>query len=245
MDELVHELEAILGWRPEETDKGSITDLNEFPDTLVEAARQLPFLLCNVFVRHYLSTDNWKFSANFIEDVIKQGEDKSNWRRGRILVPGFLTQTLLELNIKEIVAPLAPETNEVWYQLKPRLDLWKMGEYLTGAPAVLRPDLNYKYYPPDDVRDILIPDTELNQIVDLNIAVRRWIAANLAGIANKRNVLNAKDPLTLIKASFDIPVQISPDAMIAARGLIQELQVFPKDYKEVLGFQGPDIWYSD
>jgi len=246
MDNILFErMSEVLGWRPEANDEASVTDLNAFPATLIEAARQLDPVLAQGFVRYFASTDNLEFIPGFIEDVVEHGEEVSGWRRGRILVPGFLPRSLVQLEVEKIIAPLVPAAGETWYHLRPRRDYWDAGEFLNGAPAVIRPNLNYRYFPSENVRDLLMPGTELNRDVDLKIATRRWTASTLARAAMSRNLLSIREAIKLLRACFPDANQLSTNGLVAARGLIQELSCLPENNAEVPGFRGPDDWYQD
>ncbi len=243
-EELLEQIHVALGWKPQATDEHSVTDLNAFPDALVEAARLLPPVLRYTFVNFYASTDDLHFVPDFVEEVIEHGRNAAGWRRGRVLVPDFLPRFLVQLEADEIIAPLAPTASEDWYQLKPRLDLWKAGEFLTGAPAVIRPNLSYKYFPPEHVRDLLVEGTELNRVVDLKVAVRRWTASSLGIAAMRRDLLGVRDATELLRACFPDASRISTNGFIAARGLIRELDSLAGNQDQVPGFRGPDSWYQ-
>jgi hypothetical protein len=245
MDEtMLKQIQTVLGWCPLSADQYSIKDLNAFPLELAEAARQLSPMLRYHFMNHYVSADNSQFVLSFIEDVIEHGEDIPSWRRGRILVPAFSRHVLVQLSAEQIVAPLVSMPDFKWHQLKPLHESWEVGEFLTGAPAVLRPDLNYKYLPQNNVQDLLIKDTELIPVTDVRVATRRWVASNIAGVARNGNLLRIEEPAALVRACFPTAGQISADALISARGLIRELVSLPESHNEVPGFRGPDSWYK-
>jgi hypothetical protein len=242
--ELLEQIQQVLGWKPQAALEGSITDLNAFPQPLIEAARLLPPVLRHSFVSFYSSAENIKFVPGFVEDVIENEQDVSGWRRGRILVPDFTPRSLVQLEGEEILALLLPLAAEEWHQLKPQRDLWEAGEFLTGAPAVVLPELDYRYFPPEHVRDLLVSDTELNPVADVTVATRRWTASNLAGVATKRNLLGVGGPRELIRACFPDLDRIGTNGLIAAQALIKELTTLGESDSEVPGFRGPDDWYK-
>lgn len=244
-DILSAQIQAILGWKPDAADSGQVEDLNSFPTFLIDTARRLPSMLCYAFLRHYTSPDNLEFLPVFIEDVIIKNIDVTHWHLGRVIVPDFSTNSLVQIETEDIISPLLPIVSETWFQIKPRFDYWEAGEYLTGAPAIIRPNLNYRYFPPTHVRDLLIPGPELSQIFDLKVSVRRWIASNIAGVAKRQNLLDIKEPKELLHKCFPSVSQISKDGFIAAHALIQELTTISDKESEVPGFRGPEEWYKD
>jgi hypothetical protein len=150
----------------------------------------------------------------------------------------------MQIQVREILEPLSPMQNEAWYQLRPNRRLWEAREYLTGAPAVLRSELNYRFIPPPNVCDLLLQGSNIDRIDNFYIATRRWVAANIARVAKNRNISDIINPADFISRCFPDLDGISKDGLLAAQGLIHELATLPDDGRDVPGFRGPDDWYA-
>lgn len=242
---LKEQIERELGCTLNDADQGRFEDLNAFPMEKLKAARQLRSpMLRHAFIDFYAGPKNSRDVGNFDSDVVEDGQDPRTWRRGRVLVPDFNPSALVQLDVAAITAPLAPSEGERWHRLVPRRDYWEAREFLTGAPCVVRPELDYRYAPPEKVRDLLIPGPELEELDDLGIAVRRWMASNIAGAAARRGLLGMRDPAALLLACFPDASSFSQDGMAAANGLVRELSSLPESTTEVPGFRGEDDWYK-
>jgi len=244
-EDTLAEIERILGRRLDPRDRGSVDDLNRFPAKWIEAARGLPTLLRLVLLRYYTNSREHAILPVFNEQVVENRRPVETWLQGRILVPAFTPKRLVQMERDEVVAPLQPSANERWFRLKPRREYWDAREFLTGAPAVLRPDLNYRYSPPADVSDLTLRDDQTEPVADLTVAVRRWIASGLAGAAAAGGLLNTRDGEQLIRKCYPEASRISGDAIVASRALVRELDSLPEDEHTVPGFRGPDEWYSE
>jgi len=241
----LEQIHRTLGWVPGASDEGSVGDLNEFPMTVVESARRLPRVLRHAFVAHYASADNREFVAGFIEDVVDQRQDVARWRRGRALVPDLSARELVGLELDDILRLLDPRPGEAMYRIKPYRDHWADHELLTGAPAVVRPHLTYRYLPSPGTRDLLLAFAELEPVADIKIATRRWTTAVLAAVAIRRGVSGIADPEDLLHACFPGVAPFSNHARVAARALLRERALLPDSQDEVPGFRGPDDWFRD
>jgi hypothetical protein len=242
--QLLEDIEKILGWRPTPADEGAVKHLNEFPSALLEAAKSLPPLLRHQFVRHYVGGSDSYFIALFIEDVVQNGEEVRFWRRGRFIVPDFSARNLIQMTVREIVSPLGASELDAWCCIPPRRAYWESGERLCGAPGLLRPSLDYRYVPPVNVIDILLVGELPRRVANVSVAVRRWVAANLASVAAKHGIPCSGTPQGLLNACFPDVMSISADAVAAARGLITE-SALPEDDDQVPGFRGLDAWYAE
>jgi hypothetical protein len=242
-DEVLEQIRRVIGWRPGREVEGTVQDLNKFPVHLIEVARRLSGVLRYAFLSHYTNAEALRFLPKFMDDVVERGEPIETWLRGRILVPSFTTIFLVQMSVEEIIRPLNPTQNEQWHRLRPQHLYWEAGEVMTGAPALLRPEIDYRYSPPSHVLSLGVKGAELDPIADVFIAVRRWIASNLAYAARKRNLLTLRDPRELIHGCFRDIGEISDDAVIAAQALIRELETFPDYGEKVPGFIGPDQWF--
>jgi hypothetical protein len=246
MDPLLKEqIERELGCTLNDADQRRFEDLNAFPMEKLDSARRLrSSLLRQAFIEFYAGRENSRYVGNFDADVVEGGQDARTWRRGRVLVPDFNPAALVQLDVPAIIAPLAPSKGERWHRLVPHRDYWEAREFLTGAPGVVRLELDYRYAPPQKVRDLLIPGPELEEIENLDISVRRWVASNIAGVAARRDLLGMRDPAALLHACFPDASSISHDGMAAAEGLVRELSSLSESATGVPGFRGLDDWYK-
>lgn len=243
---LKEQIERELNCTLNDADQGRFDDLNAFPMDKLNVARQLRrTMLRHVFIDFYAGPKNARDVGNFDADVVVDGQDPRTWRRGRVLVPDFNPTALVQLDVAAIIAPLAHSEGERWLRLVPKREYWEAREFLTGAPGVVRLELNYQYTPPEKVRDLLIPGLELEELDDLDISVRRWVASNIAGVAARRCLLGMRDPAALLRACFPDVSPISHDGVAAAEGLVRELSSLPESATGVPGFRGLDDWYKD
>jgi hypothetical protein len=153
----------------------------------------------------------------------------------------------MQHTVDDIIVMIRADGSQPWHQLRPDRKLWDAGELLTGAPAILRPELDYRFVPGPHVRDLLLDNVQLDPISNIDIATRRWIAANLARIAKNRTIEEFGSPRDFLAACFPDLEAVSDDALAAARGLLHEFAVFSDgatDVASVPGFRGPDDWYQ-
>jgi hypothetical protein len=245
MSEILAEIERILGRKLEPKDERRIRDLNSVPPKLVDEARQLPPLQRRTFLNFHVHPESLEHVPAFIEEVVEGGEDVAGWRRGRTLVPGYSIRTLVQSSVEEILGPLNPRPDERWWRVRPDRELWDAREILTGAPAVRRPELDYRWTPGPNVIDIRVDKTKLESVVRVETGVRRWIASALAGAACARNIRGyGLSPDELLAACFPEILRFSTDAVASARGLIREHRELPPSALSVPGFRGPDEWYD-
>jgi len=239
------EIEKLLGWKPPARDEGTVANLNELPASVISQAKRLPALLRDPFISFYVNERDRRFVREFIDNVIVDGEDPRTWRRGRILVPDFSPRALMQNGVGDIIAALRSDDDRPWHRIRPDRRLWDAREYVTGAPAVVRPELDYHFVPGSQLRDLLPGGFEVDAVDDVGIATRRWIAANIARVAKSLNIHQFTTPEALISGCYPDLQSISNDALVAARGLLHEFAVLPNDEENVPGFRGPDDWYQN
>src|SRR5262245_36941257 len=138
----LQDIEQVLGHEVNPERKGVIHDLYDFPPDLLDDARYLRSLTQRYrFLRYYTSSSLWRWLAEFIDEVLERDVDLQTWRRGGILFPLFPVETLVTLDVAQIPSVLEPTADEAWLQVAPARDAWAIGESVTGAPAVERPQL--------------------------------------------------------------------------------------------------------
>jgi hypothetical protein len=235
-------IETILGAPLNDAAQHAITSLNEVPPAFIDAARPLPPVLRQMFLRFYVAPSEYDFLPLFIEEVVDRGADPAIWRKGRFLIPFPPIEEMLTLDVTSLLALVgrgaAPAS---WKRMAGSLEAWKAGDTTLGAPGVLRHDLDYHYSPPLNVLDFLIDrPLALGDIGDLEIAVRRWMALRMARHLLRIGVAPHGAPVELLSEVFPSS-RVSSDATIAVGALIRETDQYEDD--GIPGFRGPDDWY--
>jgi len=251
------EIEQALGRPLEEELQGAIKSLHDFPLELLEEARKLPAPLQLRFMEYYLDEGEHPYAAMFYESVVREGEDPENWLRGGILTASLPLEELLAQDVSAILGSLQPRPGEAWMRFRQRWNEWISGCSPCGAPALLRPDLDYHYWPPKHIKCLTVkPFVErLEPVHDIALATRRWLAAHFAEEAARLDLLGKVWDLgALITAVVPDAGALSNDASIALTAMLREqrdLGVIDFDsipYNDrdlyIPGFRGPDGWYA-
>ena len=243
----LEDIEQMLGHNIDPGSGGTIRDLYDVPPELIADARKLHSLtLGSRLLRHYTVAGVWPWLPAFIDDVVERGVELSVWLRGGILFPLFPVETLVTLGVDQILAVLQPAKDEAWLQVAPDRDAWSINETVSGAPAVVRPELRYDSETSEHVRRVLLNGLEsLIEVEDIAVATRRWIASQVAGRAVRfGGVERFADARTLFATVFPMAASPSEDALIATRGVLREAGELGSSETEVPGFRGPDEWYE-
>jgi hypothetical protein len=239
------QIEMLLGRRLEPDLAESIKALNDIPGKYLEEARLLSPMLRYIFLQYYIDPSLYRKLPQFIEEVMEKGVEQQSEANGRILVPAFSVKELIIRDVTSIIAPLQPEVTEAWQRLIPDRTLWDAYEFITGAPAVLRLHLEPGWAAPEHVMDVLLDDSvKIEAVGDIFIATRRWIGANVAGAAKRRQLLGVLwEPHILINQMYPEAHQLSKDAEIAIAAMLSEIRYLESNELEIPGFRGPDEWY--
>jgi hypothetical protein len=218
-----------------------IAHLNDVPESLLREARSLSDggLIKALLMRH-TDPDAWEYLDSFVEAVVLGGEDVARWRRGQVVVPDFSLADQLRLEPVDLLAPLGGELSR---RVTPSLADWRAGVSWVGAPALVLPDADYTYAPPE--RTVGLGASATEEVADRDVALRRWIAARLARSAPSGAA--CASPEALIASCPGLPPlrEWSRDAVLAARGLIHEHAAMGAAAGGVPGMRGPDEWYRD
>jgi hypothetical protein len=247
LDFIDENLENVLGHGLDEERRATVTDLGQAPTWFVEEARRLKKgILRTAFLWHYVETSQRKHLSSFEERVLLAGADVAQWSHGRILVPAFSIRELVVRDVPLILAPLGPRPDESWLRFRPDRSRWNSGVFITGAPAVVRPDLRYDCTIPDEVFSYYLTEAEdLEPAGDITLATRRWLAACCARAAENRGALaSTSDPKQMVAAAFPGIERASDDTMLAIEGLLAEQRLLGPTEREVPGFRGPDEWFQ-
>jgi|GEM_PF-5424835 hypothetical protein len=226
---------------------GSIRDLNDVPREVVEEARALDSAVLRYKFLRFLTADALRGSLpEFIEEVVDRGRDPREWRRGGILYPLIPLETLVTLQVPEILSVLEPGEDERWLQIAPARDMWEIGEAAAGAPALERPELRHDSTTSSRVRRVLLNGLEeLWEVDDVTVATRRWMGSRIAWRASEHGGMeNFRDGAALIRTLFPAVERPSDDAVISARGILREAEVQGPDGDSIPGFRGPVEWFE-
>lgn len=237
----LEQIERKLGRQLDPAQSGSIDNLNDVPDWLVEEARSLQNpMLAERLLQYFTRPENGHLLKLFVQDVILGNVSPREWLRGRVLVPALSLEEQLLWKRARLLAPIGGEFRA---RTVPDLALWDAGVGWVGAPAMLEPNADYNTPVPDHAASLAIAETE--QVADPVVALRRWIAGRLA-----RSVWYARQPgliadLSELAEGLPSPDRWSEDAQIAARALLREMRESSPSEGQVPGFRGPDAWYRE
>lgn len=239
-------LEQELGFNLDPKQQGVIQDLYDVPPSLLQVARKLhSTILRYQLLRYYTSSSLWRWLPEFIDDVIEHEVESQNWVRGGFLIPLYSVDTLVTLNVDQILSVLEPKENELWLQVNPERQAWECQEYIMGSPAVLRPNLRYDWQEPEHVRRVMASGANrMEKIGDIVVATRRWLASCIAGrTLALGGIERFTDPILMFKTVFPSIEHPSEDAIIAADAVFHEINTMGHSNIDVPGFRGPVDWY--
>jgi hypothetical protein len=110
-----------------------------------------------------------------------------------------------------------------------------------GSPARPEPDADYRSKLPEQT--VGLTTAEIEDIVDIGIAVRRWIAARLASVLEHRGQLKTLGEAPGMPEGLPPVRRWTPDAWAAWEALTRERRELERSDQEIPGFAGPDEWY--
>jgi hypothetical protein len=242
MPDALQMIEETLGRRLPEQEHRAIRSLNDVPSRIVQEARRLPTVLAHLFLRFYLPDTEHEFLPKFVEDVVVGAQDPASWRKGRFLVPVPPVAELMHVEGPSVFGTLSLDPNPIWKRMPVSSEAWQTPELTTGAPGMVRPELDYHYVAPPNLLDfLLVPSLVLEDVGEIRIAVRRWIASRVArhlspDVAGRK----FRDADSLIRTVFP-GVSPTNDARVAVAALLRESELRGDG---VPGFRGPDSWYA-
>lgn len=239
------EIEQIIGRPLAEEELGSVSHLNRFPPALLDEARRIMSpLLRHCFLRMLVEPGSRCEVRRFDEAVFEQGNDAATWRRGGLLVPWFTAQELIVRPISDILAPLGHSPGRSWVRMPVDGEGWRRNEWHMGAPAVERPELDYRSVVALHAMRFLGSWPGLEAVVDVAVATRRWIAARVAQEARRTGLGEAWLTVDELASRIGVTEPLSPDGVMAVKALLAERSLPPLPPDEVPGFRGPDRWYA-
>lgn len=236
-------IETILGSPLNAAAEHSVKSLNDVPRALVAAARPLSPVLRQFFFRFYVAPSENDFLPAFIEEVVDCGADPMAWKRGRFLVPFPPVEQMLTLDVDSLLALVREGVAPVvWKRMAVSLQAWTAGDTTTGGPGVLRRDLDYHYAAPPDVLDFLVDrPLELEEVGNLAVAVRRWMASRVARHLLQSGLVPHGKASELLASVFP-GLRVSSDAVVSVEALLRETDRYR--FEGTPGFRGPDEWYG-
>lgn len=165
---MIEAIEAQLGRAVEPA--GAITDLNETPPAVIAAARQLSTIRQRAYLRHVVAQPEHPWLAPFIAACIDGDVPAIGWGRGRVVALDGDAPTLLTAPVVDALAPLEALGPVQILAADPAL------RHLQGAPAVVLPDVDYRWRPPPGTVAFDWGRVALQPAPDLQQAGRRWLA---------------------------------------------------------------------
>jgi hypothetical protein len=234
-------IERKLGRRLDAQKRGSVDNLNEIPEWLLEDARALETpLLAEALFNYFTNPTCWPFLKIFVQEVVFGGVSSQTWHRGRILVPSLSLDEQLLWEPPKLLMPIGG-TFQV--RIVPKLQSWEAGVAWVGAPARPEPDANYSSpLPPEAVG---LGTTEIESVTDVSVALRRWIAGRLAAVLKVSGRLNTFLELSELTVELPPIERWTNDARIAAQALLRECREFGAFEGGIPGFRGSDAWYRE
>lgn len=240
----MREIEAILGRPVREEERGTLTTLNEVSASLVSELRRLPRLMQHRLLRFYVEPSSSGSIGRFLDDVVEGDQDPSRWGTGRVLVPSFTLEELMVTSSARIVEAIGSKLGDIFERIVPSRQNWRVYGALAGAPAVVRPHLDYKWSGGPHVLDLHIENAHhLEPAGDAVVGVRRWITACFSSKHQELLRGEAIGRPSLLLAELYPGMHVTKDAQIAAGAAPAEIRRASANEESVPGFCGPDAWY--
>lgn len=240
------EIERMIGRRLQESERGSVASLNDLAQVLIGEARRLPWPLAHLFVRYYVRPEARSLLPQFVDEVVFGSVPVAEWLRGRILAPDFTLQELISIDVRSVLDVLGPREGDKWRRIRPDRLRWEANEEWMGAPAIVRPELDYRYVAGQHVLDFRLGyGFDLEDVDDISVSTRRWMASRFAAAAWRHGVFGIPRSLNELISVLKLgPENPSEDALLSFQALLAEEQIGPLEDTAVPGFRGPDEWYS-
>ena len=223
--------------------RGTITNLNEISDEFLARLRATGNEIeSERMLRHYLDPSQSRHVRNFVMNVVfGRQEDHRQWERGGGLRLDWTIQELATLPQETLLAPIRDNEHAIEYRIRPKRTPWDPG-CRHGCPAVLRPDLDYKWESPPHVVDV--HERDMEPIGDLTVGVRRWIAAYLGTLMGIKKAFDTISSAEDMFGVLDInPNEATDDAIKAAHALLRERPMIQENSDAIPGFCAPDEFY--
>lgn len=214
-----------------------IEHLNQVPEGLIARARDLDAEGARTLLMTHVDPECWVHLPRFVEDVVLGSEPAKDWLRGQVVVLDVALADMVTLPRSALLSPIG---GAVEHRVVPSLEDWRGKASWIGSPARVLLDADYLFDPPSDT--IALGRTPTETVPDAAVAVRRWIAARLAGAM-------LEEPGTWSLAEVEAVLHLpgtdtwTRDARRAVDGLIREYRELGSPHDSVPGMRGPDSWY--
>ncbi len=240
------------------TRRRTIRDVRDIPPDILVQARQLNDPeAAEELLLYYTHASAALKMAQFVLRAFVHGEDPeallgAGWSAPctGLVVPDWSLDEKMTRPCAELLAPFGGVVPQRRYRASRQS--WDLGlSDFSGLPALQRDDLVFRWA--DGVYELSHPHARvytpieperLEPIGDVDVAVRRWIAAGLARRLLEVGWMAGGTCDKMLADSGFSPQACSADATIAARALFRELTELPLDEICVPGFLGPDDWYE-
>ncbi len=249
------EIERRLGRRIAEGERASLRDLNALPESLKHELSLLAPMERAVYLRFLVLPEERQFLKRYTDDIFDRGVDPAEWRRGGAVFPDYTEAELLGRDVPAILAPLEWHEGEAWARVKPILRQWEVFDTSVGMPLIVRAEMTYRHRAAPHAGRLFPPFVLPNEpILDVAIAIRRWLATRVAQRARarmapdaragwERGLAEAHSVEDLLRRAGFEAIQPSRDATLALEALRREVARSDLATVEPPGFRGPDDWY--
>lgn len=240
-------LEKLLGRRVAPDERGSIPSLDAVPDALLEEVRAVASRsrMGGVeILQFYVVESDLDHVAAFLDDVVHGSRDPEGWGRFDVLCgPSVALSDALQTSVESILSGLAPVEGDRWWRVEPSLEDWNASGS-AGAPSVLIKQVPYYWTATSSTEWIRLTDERLEPIVDLDVAVRRWVASRIAWEIDPSGDGSGIGTVGRICAALQLDEnRLSVDGRSSMEGLAREMSELSPDPRGVPGHRGPDVWY--
>jgi hypothetical protein len=235
------QIESAIGRPLSPDEQASVSNLNEVPAAVIDAATRLQPIARQVYLRYVTVDDLHRYLPVFETDVVENKVPAEAWCKGGMILPDFTIADLLGLSVADLLAPLERRPDEPWLRLPADRLSFDSHDPYCGAPGLQRPTMDYAWQEPPHVYRVILSTTVPEPVDDIVVATRRWVASRAAAAARAFDVDESEEVERLAAAIAPSLRSLSDDVRIALRALILERRAGLAD--GVPGFLGPDAWY--
>lgn len=242
-------LECILGRELPAGEKGSVSTLNDLPHERLQEAAALAArarLAAVEYLLFYVEHAELDHASDFVDDVLLGSADARSWGLSDVLfVPRINPVNALRMEVPALLQPLEGMAGERWWRVAPERKLWDWSG-LCGAPGVLVKQTPYLWTTEAarlGVEGHALDDEPLEQVHDLEIAMRRWFSSRIQWELRERD---ARELSTIsgVCSALGVPWDmLSHHGRNTIEGLVKEISLASHDGLAP-GFRGPDEWYA-
>jgi hypothetical protein len=224
--------------------RGTVRNLNEISDEMLAHLRATNNVIAaRLMLSLYVEPSIKPYVWEFVLAVVFGDRSPREWRRGVVLAPSWSLANMLVVRPDQLLAPIVFEGFPIDCRFPPIRREWEQGVDVVGAPAVRRPDIDYTWKAGPHLSGGPI-GSETEPLGDLDVAVRRWIAARLAmWLRTQDALLTVASAEEMYRIAEVDPARVTDTAACAAAGLLAERPLWAASPDGVPGFVGPDEFY--